>query len=105
MWDLAASLDPRAPSGTLCIRTLVVSMSFSVPLVNRLYWLIHMHNLNRGSSISPSVLLNLLNELRKSYKMRSLPIILLLFRKLNKFNNTGAQILLDSISHITLELL
>ena len=28
VWDLAASLDPRAPSGTLCIRTLVVSTSF-----------------------------------------------------------------------------
>ncbi len=25
MWDLAAALDPRAPAGTLCLRTLVVS--------------------------------------------------------------------------------
>ena len=24
VWDLAAALDPRAPSGTLCLRTLVV---------------------------------------------------------------------------------
>ena len=23
MWDLAAALDPRAPAGTLCLRTLV----------------------------------------------------------------------------------
>ena len=23
VWDLAAALDPRAPSGTLCVRTLV----------------------------------------------------------------------------------
>lgn len=25
VWDLAAALDPRAPAGTLCLRTLVVS--------------------------------------------------------------------------------
>ena len=25
VWDLAAALDPRAPGGTLCLRTLVVS--------------------------------------------------------------------------------
>jgi len=25
VWDLAAALDPRAPAGTLCIKTLVVS--------------------------------------------------------------------------------
>ena len=24
MWDLQAALDPRAPAGTLCLRTLVV---------------------------------------------------------------------------------
>lgn len=24
MWDLVAALDPRAPAGTLCLRTLVV---------------------------------------------------------------------------------
>lgn len=24
VWDLAAALDPRAPAGTLCLRTLVV---------------------------------------------------------------------------------
>ena len=47
--------------------------------------------LNRGSYMSAHVLLNLLNELGKSDKMRGLPSILLLFRKeFNKFNNTGA---------------
>jgi len=25
VWDLAAALDPRAPTATLCVRTLVVS--------------------------------------------------------------------------------
>ena len=49
------------------------------------------------------VLLNLLNELRKSDKMRGLPSILSLFRnKFDKFNNTGSQIL-DSIYHMTLK--
>ena len=39
--------------------------------------------------MSANVLLNLLNELGKSYKMRGLPSILSIFRnKLNKFNNT-----------------
>ena len=38
--------------------------------------------------MSAHVLLNLLNELRKRYKMRGLPRILCLFRnKFNKFNN------------------
>ena len=45
------------------------------------------------------VLLNLLNELRKRDKMLGLPSILSLFHnKLNKFNNSGAQ-MLDSIYH------
>ena len=40
------------------------------------------------------VLLNLLNELGKRYKMRGLPSILSLFRnEFNKFNNTGARML------------
>ena len=41
------------------------------------------------------VLLNLLNELRKSDKMLDLPSILSLFFciELNKFNNTGAWML------------
>ena len=48
------------------------------------------------------VLLNLLNELGKSYKMRSFPTILSLFRnELNKFNNTRTR-MLDSIYHMTL---
>ena len=55
--------------------------------------------------MSAHVLLNLLNELGKSDKMRGLPSILLLFRnKFNKFTNTGAG-MLDSIYHITLELI
>ena len=61
--------------------------------------------INRGSYMSAHVLLNLLNELRKSDKKRGLPSILLLFRnELNKFNNTGAQ-MLDSIYHMTLKLI
>ena len=55
--------------------------------------------------MSALVLLNLLNELRKRDKMRGLPSILSLFRnKFNKFNKTGAQ-MLDSIYHMTLNLL
>ena len=51
--------------------------------------------------MSAHVLLNLLNELEKSDKMRGLPSILLLFRnKFNKFNITGAR-MLDSIYHMT----
>ena len=39
----------------------------------------------------------LLNELRKSIKMRDLPSILSLYRnELNKFNYTGAQLLDDN---------
>ena len=51
------------------------------------------------------VLLNLLNEVSKSEKMRSLPIILSSFRtECNKFNDTRAR-MLDSIYHMTLGLL
>ena len=51
--------------------------------------------------MSAHVLLNLLNELGKSDKMRGLPSILLLFcNDFNKFNNTGAR-MLDSIYHMT----
>ena len=47
--------------------------------------------------MSAHILLNLLNRLRKSYKMRGLPSILLLFHnEFNEFNHTGAQVL-DSI--------
>ena len=57
--------------------------------------------IDRGSYMSAHVLLNLLNELGKSDKMRGLPSILLLFRnEFNKFNNTEARIL-DSIYHMT----
>ena len=52
--------------------------------------------------MSAHVLLNLLNKLRKSNKMRGLPSILLLFHnESNKFNNSGA-LMLDSIYHMTL---
>ena len=51
------------------------------------------------------VLLNLLNELEKSDKMRGLPSILILFRnKFNIFKTTGAR-MLDSIYHMTLKLI
>ena len=53
--------------------------------------------------MSAHVLMNLLNELRKRDKMRSLPSILSLFRnEYNTFNNTGAQ-MLDSIYHMILK--
>ena len=55
--------------------------------------------------MSAHVLLNLRNELGKRDQMRGLPSILSLFRnELNKFNNTGAQ-MLDSIYHMTLKFL
>ena len=55
--------------------------------------------------MSAHLLLNLLNELRKSDKMRGLLSILLLFRnESKKFNKTGAQIF-DLIYHMTLRLL
>ena len=47
--------------------------------------------INRRSYMSAHVLLNLLNELGKSDKMRGLPSILSLFRnEFNKFNNARA---------------
>ena len=50
-------------------------------------------------------IVNLLNELRKSDKMRGSPSILSLFRnKFNKFNDTGKR-MLDSIYHRTLTFL
>ena len=55
--------------------------------------------------MSPHVLLNLLNELRKRDKMRGLPSTLSLFRnEFNKFNNTGAR-MLNSIYHRALNYL
>ena len=55
--------------------------------------------------MSVHVLLNLLNELRKSGKMRGLPSIQSLFRnEFNKFNNTRAR-MLDFIYHMALKLL
>ena len=54
--------------------------------------------------MSAHVLLNLLNELRKSDKFRGLPNILSLFgNKLNKLNHTGLR-MQDSIYHMTLKL-
>ena len=50
--------------------------------------------------MSAYALLNLLNELRKSDKMRGLPNILSLFRnEFNKFNITGTRVL-DSINQM-----
>ena len=55
--------------------------------------------------MSTHVLLNLLIELRKRDKMQGLPSILSLFpNKFNKFNNTGARVLV-SIYHRTLKLI
>ena len=55
--------------------------------------------------MSAHVLLNLLNELGKSDKMRGLPSIVSLFRNgFYKFNNTGAR-MLDCIYHMTLNYL
>ena len=51
--------------------------------------------------MSAHILLNLLNELGKRYKMRGLSSILSLFRKeFNKFNKTGAR-MLYYIYHMT----
>ena len=51
--------------------------------------------------MSAHVLLNLLNELRKSDKLGGLSSILSLFRReFYKFNHTGAH-MLDSIYHTT----
>ena len=56
--------------------------------------------------MSAHVLLNLLNELGKSDKMRGLPSILLLFRnKINKFNNTGATYILYRGSYMSAHVL
>ena len=55
--------------------------------------------------MSAHVLLNLLNELGKRYKMRGLPSTLSLFRnEFDKVNNTRAR-MLDSIYRLTLRLL
>ena len=55
--------------------------------------------------MSSHVLLNLLNELGKSDKMRGLSSILSLFRnEFNKSNKTGAR-MSDSIYHMALKLL
>ena len=54
--------------------------------------------------MSAHVLLNLLNELGKSDKMRGLSSILSLFsNEFNKFNKPGAR-MLDSIYHMPLKL-
>ena len=61
--------------------------------------------MNRGSYMSAHVLLNSLNELRKSDKMRGLPSILSLFRnEFNELNKTRAR-MLDSVYHMTLRIL
>ena len=61
--------------------------------------------LHRGFYKSAHVLLDLLNELGESDKMRGMSSILLLFRnEFNKFNNTGGR-MLDFIYHMTLKLI
>jgi len=40
VWDLAAALDPRAPTGTLCVRTLVVSVCWSLITLSHCNWTI-----------------------------------------------------------------
>ena len=53
--------------------------------------------------MSAHVLLNLVNELRKSDKRPGLPSILSIFsNEFNKLNNTRAR-MLDSIYHMTLK--
>ena len=65
---------------------------------------IMLYLINRGSSMSAPVLLNLLNHLGKRDKIRGLPSFSSLFcNKFNKFCNTWAQIL-DSIYHMTIKL-
>ena len=55
--------------------------------------------------MSARVLLNLLNALRKSDKMRVLPSIKFLFpNEFEKFKNTGARKMLGSVYHMTLKL-
>ena len=55
--------------------------------------------------MSAHSLLNLVNEVGKSDKVRGLSSILTLFRnKFTKFNNAGARVL-DSLYHMTLKLL
>lgn len=34
VWDLQAALDPRSPAGTLCLRTLIVSLLFILVFKN-----------------------------------------------------------------------
>ena len=55
-------------------------------------------------NMNAHVILKLLNELRKSDKMRGLPSILSLFRnEFNLFNTTGVQ-MLDTVYQMTLKL-
>ena len=75
---------------------------FKVPPTDKVIWKWG-HGINRGSTMSAHVLLNLLNKSRKRDKMLGKPRILSLFLNLfNKFNNTGAGTL-DSIYHMTLK--
>ena len=62
--------------------------------------------IHKISYTSVRVLLNLLNELGKSEKLRGLPSILSLFfrKQFNKFYNTRVR-MLDFIYHMTLRLL
>ena len=60
--------------------------------------------LNRGSYMSAHVLLNVLNELGKKIRCKTMPSILSVFpNKFCKFNKTGAR-MQDSVYHMTLKL-
>ena len=74
------------------VRLLLIQFAFIIALiVCRVIFFIcfFYYEVHRGSYISAHVLLNLLNELEKRYKIRGLPSILSLFHnELNEFNNT-----------------
>ena len=54
--------------------------------------------------MSAYVLLNLLNKLGKMIRCEALPSILPVFsNEFNKFNNTGAHLMQDSIYHMSLK--
>ena len=99
-------------------KLIIIFTETDKPIAFRLSWLrvplhlqryqsiqVTMWAIYRGSYMSVHVLLNLLNKLGKRDKMWGLPSILSLFRnEFNKFNNTGACMLV-SIYHMTLRLL
>ena len=82
----------------MALKMPIYSFKKNANIVTNLEYQNYVH---RGSYMSAHVLLNLLNELGKTDKMRGLPSILSIFRsEVNKFNNTRAR-MLDSIYHMT----